>query len=177
MSKKEYRNMCIAIVAVFTLVCITISGASYAYFTVSISGSGKEVGATAATLKAEYSDGDAINATNIFPGWSVNKTITIKNTGTAPIKYTIKWGNLTNEFTDLKYTLSSTSSGAAANITTDTAVPTVDNTALVSNITLDSGATHTYTLTIKFPNLDKDQSEQMGKTFKATLVASGVQVS
>ena len=104
------------------------------------------------------------------------KTISIENTGTYSLVYTIKWVNVTNGgMTDLKYSLTSTSTGAQANVS-NVAAPTKDGN-LVTSVTIAPGAKHTYVLTMSFPDTGVDQSAQMGKTFSARLEASAANVS
>ena len=123
MGYNEKRNLSIAIIAVFTLVCVSITGASYAFFVATVTGTSTATNIKTADLKATYSDGAAITGTNIVPGWSATKTISIENTGTYSLVYTIKWVNVTNGgMTDLKYSLTSTSTGAQANVSNVAAI-------------------------------------------------------
>jgi flagellar basal body-associated protein FliL len=54
-------------------------GTTFAFFTATVTGNdtAKVTTITAATIGATYSDGDEIKATNIVPGWSASKTITM----------------------------------------------------------------------------------------------------
>ena len=89
--KKENYKMIRLSVLVLGLVVLTIVGTSFAYFTAIINGNEKanNVYVKSANLKATYSDGEEINTLNAVPGWSQDKTITITNTGDAPIIYSI----------------------------------------------------------------------------------------
>ena len=132
MGYNEKRNLSIAIIAVFTLVCVSITGASYAFFVATVTGTSTATNIKTADLKATYSDGAAITGTNIVPGWSATKTISIENTGTYSLVYTIKWVNVTNGgMTDLKYSLTSTSTWAQANVS-NVAAPTKDGNLVTS---------------------------------------------
>ena len=176
MGYNEKKNLSIALIAVFTLVCLSITGASYAFFVATVTGTSTATNIKTADLKATYSDGAAITGTSIVPGWSATKTISIENTGTYSLVYTIKWVNVTNGgMTDLKYSLTSTSTGAQANVS-KVAAPTKDGN-LVTSVTIAPGAKHTYVLTMSFPDTGVDQSAQMGKTFSARLEASAANVS
>lgn len=173
--KKENYKMIRLSVLVLGLVVLTIVGTSFAYFTAIINGNEKanNVYVKSANLKATYSDGEEINTLNAVPGWSQDKTITITNTGDAPIIYSIKWTNVTNELTNMKYSLSSTSLGAQANVT-EADAPKKD-TNMVTNVTLGVGKEHTYKLTILFKDTGLPQDDEQGKNFSAKLEASAVQ--
>ena len=76
------KNKKFKIVIVLLLLLLT-TGLSYAYFSASISGNenAKNVVVEAGTLKLTYTDGPAINAQHIKPGWTTTKTVSVKNKG------------------------------------------------------------------------------------------------
>lgn len=174
MEKESYKVIRLSVL-VLGLVVLTIVGTSFAYFTAIINGNEKanNVYIKSANLKATYSDGEEINTLNAVPGWSQDKTITITNTGDAPIIYSIKWTNVTNELINMKYSLSSTSLGAQANVTEADAPK--NDTNLVTNVTLGVGKEHTYKLSMLFKDTGLPQDDEQGKSFSAKLEASAVQ--
>ena len=174
MEKESYKVIRLSVL-VLGLVVLTIVGTSFAYFTAIINGNEKanNVYIKSANLKATYSDGEEINTLNAVPGWSQDKTITITNTGDAPIIYSIKWTNVTNELINMKYSLSSTSLGAQANVTEADAPK--NDTNLVTNVTLGVGKEHSYKLSMLFKDTGLPQDDEQGKSFSAKLEASAVQ--
>ena len=75
------------------LLLLLTTGLSYAYFSASISGNenAKNVVVEAGTLKLTYTDGPAINAQYIKPGWSTTKEVSVKNNGTLDAYYNVIW--------------------------------------------------------------------------------------
>ena len=73
------------------LLLLLTTGLSYAYFSASISGNenAKNVVVEAGTLKLTYTDGPAINAQYIKPGWSTTKEVSVKNNGTLNTNYNV----------------------------------------------------------------------------------------
>ena len=73
------------------LLLLLTTGLSYAYFSASISGNenAKNVVVEAGTLKLTYTDGPAINAQHIKPGWTTTKTVSVKNNGTLDAYYNV----------------------------------------------------------------------------------------
>ena len=74
------------------------TGLSYAYFSTVVkeNDNAKDMVVEAGTLKLTYTDGPAINAQNIKPGWSTTKEVSVKNNGTLDTTYNIIWQELTN---------------------------------------------------------------------------------
>ena len=75
---------------------------SYAYFSSSVIGNenAKDMVVEAGTLKLVYTDSPQIVGSNIKPGWTVTKEVTVENTGTLDTEYNIIWQELTNEITN-----------------------------------------------------------------------------
>jgi hypothetical protein len=156
-------------------------GTTFAFFTATVTGNdtAKVTTITAATIGATYSDGDEIKATNIVPGWSASKTITIENTSTTTLQYNILWTAVSNTFVkgvnnsnsdDFVYTLTKTSTNGAANIS-ETAVPSADGN-LITKQSIAAGETQSYTLTLTFKNTGVVQNENQGASFSSKLQAT-----
>ena len=115
----EKKNVVfLTVLAVATLLTAVV-GTTFAYFTATVSGNNtvNETVITTPTLGVVYNDGTALaTGTNITPGWSETKTITVKNTSGINVDYTINWTSVTNGFvaetraadscTDAQYTTS-----------------------------------------------------------------------
>lgn len=142
----------------------TITVLAYGFFTLVVTGEGKDVNVTAAELKINFTDGDAINAEKIDTGWTQSKTFSVENAGDKTVTYTVNWKEYNNTFTrtqDLVYS-----------ITGEQTVPEteISNTPLLTNVSIDPGETHNYTITFTYKHLeDVNQNEDMGKTFSGRL--------
>ena len=92
------------------LLLLLTTGLSYAYFSISVKGNdnAKNVIVEAGTLKLTYTDGPAINAQYIKPGWSTTKEVSVKNNGTLGAYYNVIWQSLTNTITNNELVLSAT---------------------------------------------------------------------
>ncbi len=172
--------------ALAVLILISI-GASYAYFTATITGSETATTVTigSGTLGITYAGGSAITASNIYPrseAWvTKNFTITGNNTTDTTMSYKVALTVASNTFSAsaLKWQLTSTNTGS--NGTPIPAKTTNQNIAAgASSINLGTGSftgvvsskVHTYVLTIYFPDTSGDQNTEQGKSFTARLVTT-----
>ena len=148
-----------------------VTGISYAYFTTVISGNNtaKDNAVTTGTMELTFTDGDVINLTNAFPGNTVSKTFTIRNSGTLTTTYDIKLVNIVNTFVDkndLTYSLTCSTSGVNLS---NKVVPSTTSSTLVSDVSIASGVTHTYTLTITFKKTNDNQNDNQGVKFSGKI--------
>ena len=92
------------------LLLLLTTGLSYAYFSTTVKGNdtAKDMVVEAGTLKLTYTDGPAINAQYIKPGWSTTKEVSVKNNGTLDAYYNVIWQSLTNTITNNELVLSAT---------------------------------------------------------------------
>ena len=158
------------------LLLLLITGLSYAWFSASISGNenAKNVVVEAGTLKLTYTDGPAINAQYIKPGWSTTKEVSVKNNGTLDTNYNVIWQSLTNTITNNELVLSATCQRLNASGTVEVSceyipqAPISDMT-IAKKISIESGITHKYTFTILFKETNADQNYNQGKEFNGVL--------
>ena len=158
------------------LLLLLTTGLSYAYFSASISGNenAKNVVVEAGTLKLTYTDGPAINAQYIKPGWSTTKEVSVKNNGTLNTNYNVIWQTLTNTITNNELVLSATCQRLNASGTVEGTcdsipqVPVSDMT-IAKKISIESGITHKYTFTILFKETNTNQNYNQGKKFSGVL--------
>ena len=128
------------------------------------------------TLELNYVDGDYINETNVYPGWTANKTIVVSNIGTLDAYYKIFWKELTNGITNNELVLSATctsyenyggenqiQSGECQSIE-ETPVSNVAGS-IKESIGIESGYTHVYYITFKFKEVSSEQNYNQGKVF------------
>jgi hypothetical protein len=179
MEKKN--TILLMVLGIATLVAAAI-GTSYAYFTATVSGAGTATSISSATIGVTYTDGSQITATNVLPGWTTTKTITVHNTSGVSITYSINWASVTNTFvdstaspttgthalaTEFYYTYKKNSGTAS----TAVAMPTATGTAVASQ-TLAAGGTDTYVFTFAFANLGVTQNDNQGKSFAGTFAVA-----
>ena len=158
------------------LLLLLTTGLSYAYFSASISGNenAKNVVVEAGTLKLTYTDGPAINAQYIKPGWSTTKEVSVKNNGTLDAYYNVIWQTLTNTITNNELVLSATcqrlnSAGTVEGTCESISQVPVSDMTIAKKINIESGFTHKYTFTILFKETNADQNYNQGKEFNGVL--------
>lgn len=73
-------------------------GISYAWFSTIIEGNdnAKKQYVQTGNLRLTYTDTSTISIDNAFPGDTYEKTVSVKNTGTANANYSLVWQELTN---------------------------------------------------------------------------------
>ena len=158
------------------LLLLLTTGLSYAYFSASISGNenAKNVVVEAGTLKLTYTDGPAINAQYIKPGWSTTKEVSVKNNGTLDAYYNVIWQTLTNTITNNELVLSATcqrlnASGTVEGTCESISQAPIKDTTIAKKILIESGITHKYTFTILFKETNANQNYNQGKKFSGVL--------
>ena len=158
------------------LLLLLTTGLSYAYFSASISGNenAKNVVVEAGTLKLTYTDGPAINAQHIKPGWTTTKTVSVKNNGTLDAYYNVIWQSLTNTITKNELVLSATcqrlnASGTVEGTCESISQAPISDMTIAKKISIEAGITHKYTFTILFKETNADQNYNQGKEFNGVL--------
>ncbi|MBO4245852.1 MAG: hypothetical protein J5892_03860 [Bacilli bacterium] len=163
-------NIKVQIVIISVLLLIIVGSLSYAYFDTQLTKNGSAtVNVNASSLKINYADGPNITFNEMLPGLTIIKTFTVSNTGSEAVNYNINMIDVLNELSrtsDLVYTLTATNGGAATQSTQE--FPTA-NTTMFGNVSIASGVTQTYTLTIVYQNLSVDQSVDMGSHINGTI--------
>jgi len=166
------KKQTILVVASLLVVVLSVT---LAYFTAQIIGEGKNISVSSADLKIVFTDTDGnIEGSNITPGWSNSKTFTVKNDSNGTYKYDIIIKDLVNTFKTYKYLeYKITSTDGGYNMTDYAYLPkssTKEDVALVYEISIDKGKTHTYTIEIKYVNDEVvDQSIDMGQSLSGTI--------
>ena len=84
--------------SVLAAVFLLTVGLTYAYFSLTISGNdiAETINVDTTKLELKYTDGKEVKATDIEPGWTITKTITVVNTGNEEAYYTLGWQKLYN---------------------------------------------------------------------------------
>ena len=158
------------------LLLLLTTGLSYAYFSTAVKGNdnAKDVVVEAGTLKLTYTDGPAINAQYIKPGWTTTKEVSVKNNGTLDAYYNIIWQSLTNGITNDELVLSATcqrlnASGTVEGTCESISQAAISDMTIAKKINIESGFTHKYTFTILFKETNADQNYNQGKEFNGVL--------
>ena len=158
------------------LLLLLTTGLSYAYFSTSVKGNdnAKDMIVEAGTLKLTYTDGPAINAQNIKPGWSTTKEVSVKNNGTLDTNYNVIWQSLTNGITNDELVLSATcqrlnASGTVEGTCESISQAPISDMTIAKKISIESGITHKYTFTILFKETNANQNYNQGKEFNGVL--------
>ena len=149
------------------LIVLSISGLSLAYYLARIQGSGKELTSTSGSLSVNYNDEKEIQADNLLPGWTTEKTLTVTNNGDAEVKYNLYWSCIENELErtqDLTYTITENNK----EIKTGT-FPTEEEEKTIIEQTIGVGEEKTYTVKIEYIRSNEDQSIDMGKIFRGII--------
>ncbi len=160
---------------IIAFLLLAVIGFSYAYFSSSISGNAdsKDMVVEAGTLKLVYTDSPQITGSNITPGWTITKEVTVENTGTLEAAYNIIWQELTNEIINDEMLISATCKRLNGDVEEGTCEG-IEETAIgpnrvKSNITIESGITHKYTFTFTFKETNEIQNYNQGKKFNGML--------
>ena len=170
------------------LVCVFLltMGLTYAYFSLTVSGNdvAETINVSATKLELKYTDGKEVRSSDIEPGWTTTKTITVVNTGNEEAYYTLGWQKLYNDIQKNELVIRSTCTssgvtGGSCDNTDNVVVPQTTEVSAGSNkviypykeaTAILPGETHTYTITIEFINYtDKHQNYNQGKKFYGTL--------
>ena len=158
------------------LLLLLTTGLSYAWFSASISGNenAKNVVVEAGTLKLTYTDGPAINAQHIKPGWTTTKTVSVKNNGTLDAYYNVIWQTLTNTITKNELVLSATCQRLNASGTVEGTCESISQTPVSSNtikkkISIEPNITHEYTVKVTFIDTGEPQNYNKNKSFSGKL--------
>ena len=179
----------ILLAVLLTSVFLIITGITYAYFSLVVSGNDVAETINVSTTKIEliYTDGNEIKVDSIEPKWTTTKTITVENTGNEEAYYALGWQKLYNEIQKDELVIRSTctstgATGGTCDNTDNVVVPqTSEVTAGINkvinpykeNVLILPGETHTYTVTIEFINYeDKAQNYNQGKRFYGVLGAA-----
>ena len=173
MNIKDKKPIIILMVTILVLVI----GVSLAYFGLTIIGNdtAKKNKIVTGNLELTFTDNDGISLSGVFPGDSITKTITVKNTGSREASYNLVWTELTNEFINdeiiveatCKNINSSNTEDGTCNSISQKSVSSASN--ITSNIPVKPGYTQEYTVKITFIDTGKPQNYNKNKSFSGKL--------
>ena len=165
----------IYVVAVLLLVVVAL-GISYAWFSAIITGNdtAKNNKVVTGDLELTYTDTNEISLANVIPGDSFTKEVSVKNTGTLDVKYNLVWQSLTNTITNNELVIEATckrlnSSGTEDGTCESISQKAVSSNKIKSNISIEPGVTHEYTIKITFIDTGEPQNYNKNKSFNGKL--------
>lgn len=156
---------------------------SYAYFSLEIEGSSKDIVLATGDLRLKYTDISTLSLENALPGDSITKTLTVENIGTKDTSYNIVWRDLINQinYYDLHLDMKCKSYKNYGKDTQEEygecksfykAVPYTEtkiNKDIKRDIEIEVGVTQVYELTITFLNRNYSQDENLNKSFSGRI--------
>ena len=165
----------IYVVAVLLLVVVAL-GISYAWFSAIITGNdtAKNNKVVTGNLELTYTDTNEISLDNVIPGDSFTKEVSVKNTGTLNAKYNLVWQSLTNTITNNELVIEATckrlnSSGTEEGTCESISQKAVSSNKIKSNISIEPGITHVYTVKVTFIDTGEPQNYNKNKSFNGKL--------
>lgn len=171
------QTIFLSVVGIATLL-VAIIGATFAWFSATVTGNdtASSVVVETATIGITYTNGDEVKLANAVPGAAVeNKKFTVAAATGATVdqNYTINWVVTKNDFnpkTDLVYNLSGVATGGGNIVSQVTNDPLpAEGTTEIGKGKLTPGASHEYTLGVKFIDTSSDQNSNQGKKFQAKI--------
>ena len=181
MENNRGQSIFLSVVGIATLL-VAIVGATFAYFSISVTGNENASSITVTTAKlgdVTYADGtDVIQVTDIYPGWTDSKQFTIATASTtdasAQIQYQIilrstnvalsSTAAATSAFI-YDFSGSASGSGTVATAVTDQNMPTATGDIVLGTGTLVGADTHTYTFALELVEKSVAQNDLQGLTY------------
>lgn len=181
MKQKETESnaklIVVLVVSILILVALVVAG-TYSFYTVTVlsnNTANNKLTVNTSKIVFEIVDG-TLTGDNLIPGDTITKTFQVKNTGTTDINFKLMWKNVVNNFVnkkDLIVTLTEDGTSIISSADNVTLPSTVASAVLKDNLTIASGATKSYVLTITYENTDEDQTADMGKNISAEIELVG----
>ena len=185
MENNRGQGIFLSVVGIATLL-VAIIGATFAYFSISVSGNetASSIHVTTATLGNVTFDGTGagLSIENVYPGWTTTKTFTIQAAdadNSSAIQYLVNLDVATTGTTllngaDFVYTLATSDEnaylGASGTTTQLSSTASAEQqmpaaSATIAHGTLDGNETVTYTLVITLKETNIPQDQYQGKVF------------
>lgn len=168
MGENKGQTIFLSVIGIATLL-VAIIGATFAYFTTSMSGAQGTVTATTAQLGSASFTAQSVDASNtaILPGWTSGaKTVTVTlGESDYDVAYTCTLSMTANPLSDLKLTVAGEGAVSTANKTLATGASETK----IAEGTLTSGASKSMTYTLSFPETGVAQDAQQNATFSGVV--------
>lgn len=185
---KEKLGRSTKVIVLVLGIMLTIIGVAYSYLAPLISGVENEstIVLNSANLTITYNGSNVIEGENIIPGWSDTKEFTVVGFNDVVVDdesimdYRIRLIVLENTFSDgaIKYELTGSSTNVndtlaplSGKLATGFGSTTLGTARFSQDDNIKNGVTHTYKLTISFPNdPNKNQSDDWDKSFSGYVI-------
>ena len=155
---------------------LVVIGVSLAYFGIKIIGNDTAKGNKVVTgnLELTFTDTNEITLNDAFPGDSFRKTISVKNTGTKDVSYSLVWTELTNGIINNELVIEATckrlnSSGTEEGTCEAISQTPIKSNTIKKNISIEPSITHEYTIKVTFIDTGSVQNYNKNKTFEGKL--------
>ena len=195
MENNRGQSIFLSVVGIATLL-VAIVGATFAYFSISVTGNdtASSINVTTAKVGGVTFDGTGagISVVDVYPGWTETKQFTVSLAAdadaSAQIQYEIKLVTTTDAVTsdankdlaaaaatkgDFTYSLSGSSStggGTVAPSKSNQNMPAADGTTDLGTGTLTgTSAIHTYNFTVLLKESSTEQNELQGKSYHGVI--------
>ena len=157
-----------------SLILSLVIGFSYAYYVAFVNndGNNKSNITSENLIDIELAGDKNITSSNLIPGENVSTTFTIDNQNNIRVCLSLLWSDVTNTFVnkdDLVISLKD-STGTELISLEDKQIFPSGNETLLATLSLRPVHKETYTLMVTYQETDKDQSSDMGKLFKGTII-------
>ena len=140
-------------VIVLTVFVLSLNSLSYAYFTSTIEGEGKEIVLSTSDISIKFEDNEAIKKTGLTPGERIIKKFSVTNNSEGKVEYKINWEYLINNFVNREYlTYSMTSTNGGGTLTEVQLPDSEEHINIISSVTINPGVTQEYAMTINYKN-------------------------
>ena len=165
------KNKKIYILLVVSIL-VTIIGISLAFFTINVVGNNnaKRTKVTTGDLELVFTDNNEVSLSRAFPGDSIEKVITVTNSGSKEVGYNLVWTDLSNEIINNELVIEATCKNLNSTGTEDGTCNPISKKAvteanIASNIQIKPGYTHQYVVTVTFIDTGKLQNYNKNKSF------------
>ena len=166
-----------------TMLILTILGVTYAYFTLDIEGTPKDIVMSSGDLRLIYKDETELKLDGAFPGETITKVITVTNIGTMNASYSLYLGNLINtieknelsisldckSYTNYNETTKAESSTCNGGKKVIPVSATASSMTIKDGISIEPNITQEYTVTITFKETKKEQNYNKNKKFSGQI--------
>ena len=140
-------------VIVLTVFVLSLNSLSYAYFTSTIEGEGKEIVLSTSDISIKFEDNEAIKKTGLTPGERIIKKFSVTNNSEGKVEYKINWEYLINNFVNREYlTYSITSTNGGGTLSEVQLPDSEEHINIISSVTINPGVTQEYTMSINYKN-------------------------
>ncbi len=181
MGDNRGQTIFLSVIGIATLL-VAIIGATFAYFTTTMTGTQGNISVGSATLPKITYSADSITASDIYPGWSSGEktaTISVDDSGKGKFAYECTLNVTSNtKFKDLELTVTAgTGATIDAGVQSPKTISSEDGEEGVQEIKLASGTieatgsatSHTFTYKLDFKDTEIEQNEQQGGNIAATV--------